>query len=403
MITAADVRLAASRIADGIVRTPTVASQTLSAMAGATVVLKLENLQFTASFKERGARNRLLTLDAESRERGVVAMSAGNHAQALAYHASLLGIPATVVMPALTPSVKVSRTRIHGAEVILHGEDLASAAAEAGRLEHERGLTFVHPYDDDLVIAGQGTVALEMLDDHPAIDTLVVPVGGGGLVAGVAVIAHALSPSIEVIGVQSARYPAMAAALGYAHGVGGGATIAEGIAVGAPGALTLPVARAHVADFLLVEEAEIEAAVGILVDVEKTIVEGAGAAALAAVLANGDRFAGRTVGVILSGGNIDPRLLASVLLRGLVRAGQLVTLHVETDDRPGSLARIASIVAAEGANIVDVRHSRLLTQMSIRSAQVEMVIEVTDPDQAASAIGKLRDAGFTTARVDPGD
>jgi len=403
VINVEDVRLAADRIADGIVHTPSALSRTLSSMVGATVILKFENLQFTASFKERGALNRLLALDPAARQRGVVAMSAGNHAQGVAYHASRLGVPATIVMPAFTPSVKVSRTRILGAQVILQGEDIAAAGMEARRIEALHGLTFIHPYDDALVIAGQGTVALEMLEDHPNIDTLVVPVGGGGLIAGVAVAAHAVSPSVEVIGVESERYPAMAAALGHSHGPAGGVTIAEGIAVSNPGTLTLPVIQAHVADMLLVTEADIEAAISVLVDVEKTIVEGAGASGLAAMLANPARFRGRTVGVILTGGNIDPRLLASVLLRGLVRAGQLVTLHVEIDDRPGSLAQIAAIVAGEGANIVDVQHSRLLTQLSIRSARVEMVIEVTDPEQASAAVRQLRTAGFTTERLAPSD
>jgi threonine dehydratase len=398
MISLDDVQAAARRIAGGVLHTPSAISRTLSDMVGTTVVLKFENLQFTGSFKERGALNRLLEPDTAN---GVVAMSAGNHAQALAYHAARLGIPATIVMPAFTPSVKVSRTRVHGARVVLHGEDLVDAEAEARRLSASEGLVFVHPFDDPMVIAGQGTVALELLDDHPDIDTIVVPIGGGGLVAGVAI---ATAGRASVVGVESERYPGMAVALGQSDATIGGATIAEGIAVRSPGALALPVARSLLEDILIVAEEDIEAAVGLLIDVEKSVVEGAGAAGLAALLACGDRFSGRTVGVILTGGNIDPRLLASVLLRGLVRSGQLVTLQVEIDDRPGSLAQVATILAAEGANIVDVRHTRLLTEISIRAAQLEVVIEVTSPDQAAAAVRRLQQVGFATSyepRVEP--
>ena len=393
MISLDDIRAAQGRIAAGVAHTPSSISQTLSEMVGATVVLKFENLQFTGSFKERGALNRLLAPDTAA---GVVAMSAGNHAQGVAYHAARLGIPATIVMPAFTPSVKILRTRIHGARVVLHGEDLAESEAEARRLADAEGLVFIHPFDDPLVIAGQGTVALEMLDDHPDIDTIVVPVGGGGLLAGVAI---ASAGRAAVIGVESERYASMAAALGRSDAHVGGATIAEGIAVTRPGSRPLAVAQSLVADVMVVAEADIEAAIGLLIDIEKSVVEGAGAAGLAALLAHRHRFAGQTVGVILTGGNIDPRLLASVLLRGLVRAGQLVTLHVEIDDRPGSLAQVAGILAAAGANIVDVRHSRLLTAMSIRAAQLEVVIEVTSPDQAAAAVRRLHEVGFATTSL----
>ena len=395
MISLEDVQRARAAIAGGVAHTPSAVSRTLSSLVGATVILKFENLQFTASFKERGALNRLLALSPDARRAGVVAMSAGNHAQGVAYHAHRLGIPATIVMPEHTPSVKVSRTRVHGAHVILRGANIAACEAEARRIEVEQGLTFIHPFDDPLIIAGQGTVALEMLEDHPSLDTIVVPVGGGGLISGMAIATKALAPGVSMIGVQTERYPSMTG------GGTGGATIAEGIAVGAPGALTRPIVRDLVDDIVLVSEAAIEEAVGVLIEVEKTVAEGAGAAGLAAVLTNPERFAGRTVGVVLTGGNIDPRLLASVLLRGLVRAGQLVTLQVELTDHPGSLAQIATIVAAEGANIVDVRHSRLLTQLSIRSAQVELVIEVTEPAQAAAAMRRLREAGFATEHVDP--
>lgn len=401
-ITVDDVDAAAARIKGAVVRTPSATSQTLSRLLGAEVVVKFENLQFTGAYKERGALNRLLVMDELARSRGVVAMSAGNHAQGVAYHAGRLGIPATIVMPAFTPTIKISRTRVLGAEVVLHGDDLAGAEVHARQLERERGLTFIHPYDDPVVMAGQGTVALELLEDHPELDVVVVPIGGGGLISGMAVALSARAPRVEVIGVQSDRYPSMAAALGAVAGPCGGSTIAEGIAVTSPGTLTREVVGALVRDILLVGEAEIEAAIGMLVEVEKVVAEGAGAAALAALAAFPDRFARRTVGVVITGGNIESRLLASVLMRGLVRAGRLVTLRVQADDRPGALAQLAGIVAAGGANIVEVRHSRLLAEVSIRSAEVELTVEVEDARHALATVACLREAGFSAERVVPG-
>jgi threonine dehydratase len=397
-----DVRQAAARIEGGVVRTPSATSYTLSELLGATVVVKFENLQFTASYKERGALNRLLALDPDERARGVVAMSAGNHAQGVAHHAARLGVPATIVMPAFTPAVKVARTRILGAEVVLYGDDLSAAEAEARRLERERRLTFIHPFDDPLIMAGSGTVALELLEDHPEIDVFIVPVGGGGLISGVATVVKALAPGAEVVGAQSDRYPSMVTALGRpAPDARGGATIAEGIAVMAPGHLTLPVVRALVDDLLVIGEADIEIAVGMFAEVEKIVAEGAGAMGVAALRAFPERFAGRTVGVIVSGGNIEPRLLASVLLRGLVRSGRLVTLRVEAVDRPGALAAVSAIVAAEGGNIVEVRHSRLLAELSIRSTQIELTVEMVDRDHAMATLARLTEAGFAAEWLGP--
>ena len=395
-IELADVEAAAARIAGGVVRTPSSTSHTLSHLLGATVVVKFENLQFTASYKERGALNKLLSLDDDQRRRGVVAMSAGNHAQGVAHHAARLGIHAVIVMPALTPALKVSRTRVLGAEVVQFGDDLASAEGEARRLAAERGLTFVHPYDDALVMAGQGTVGLELLADHPELDTVLVPVGGGGLISGVATAVKALAPHVDVVGVQADRYASLTAGLG----VQGGPTIAEGIAVAQPGVLTRQVIEARVDDVVLVSEADLEMAIGMLLEVEKTVAEGAGAAGLAALHAHAPRFAGRTVGVVITGGNIEPRLLAAVLLRGLARAGRLVTIRVSVDDRPGGLALVAGLLAAEGANIVEVRHSRLLADLSISTVQVELTIEVVDLDQALAALARLREQGFPAERID---
>ncbi|MHB1598849.1 MAG: threonine ammonia-lyase [Acidimicrobiales bacterium] len=394
-----DIVAAGRRIASGVVRTPSAVSRTLSQMLGATVVVKFENLQFTASYKERGALNRLLALDADERSRGVVAMSAGNHAQGVAYHASRLGVPATIVMPAFTPAVKVARTRVLGAKVVLYGDDLKDAGQEARRREVEEGLTFVHPYDDLLVIAGQGTVALELLADHPELDTVIVQIGGGGLIAGMAVAIDALAPSVEIVGIQSDHYPAMAAALGQVVGTCGGGTIAEGIAVDRPGSNTLKIVQALVDDVLLVGETDLEVAIGMLVEVEKVVAEGAGAAGLAGLAAHRERFAGRTVGLVLTGGNIDSRLLASVLMRGLVRMGRLVTLQIEVDDRPGALAELTRIVAAEGGNIIEVRHSRLFAELSVRSAQVELVVELAESVQISVVMTRLRAAGFAVEQL----
>lgn len=395
-----DVR-AAARLLDGqIVRTPCTASPSLSRLTGAEVVLKLDNLQFTGSFKDRGALVKLSTLGADERRRGVIAMSAGNHAQSVAHHAARLGIPATIVMPRFTPTVKVERTRGFGAEVILHGEGLEQARAHTDDLVRERGLVLIHPYDDPAVIAGQGTVALEVLEQCPGLDALLVPVGGGGLISGIAVAAKALAPGIEVIGVEAARFPAMRQALAGEPIVCGNSTIAEGIAVKEPGRRTLEIVRALVDDIVLVDEDAIEAAVLLLLDIEKTVVEGAGAVGLAALLAQKPRFAGRRVGVIVSGGNIDLMVLSSIIQRGLVRRGRLVRLNVGMPDRPGSLARASAIIAEANANVIEVQHQRAFSVLSIKQVLCEFVIETLGRDHLTEIVAALERDGFPTELPD---
>jgi threonine dehydratase len=395
-VTLDDVRAAARATGAALVRTPTRRSQTLSRIAGCEVWLKFENRQFTASFKERGALNRLLALSPEEKARGVAAMSAGNHAQGVAYHAGRLGIPATIVMPLATPFTKVKHTRDFGARVILEGEDLNAANAAARAIAEADSLTFIHPYDDARVIAGQGTVALEMLEDVPDLDALVVPVGGGGLISGCAVAAKAIKPGIEVFGVQTALYPAMAQAF---RGEDASLTpplqtIAEGIAVKAPGALTAQICRALVTDMLLVSEAEIEHALAMLLEIEKTVVEGAGAAPFAALLAHGTRFAGRKVGLVMSGGNIDMRLLSNVILRELSREGRIMTLELEIEDRPGLLAQVASVVGEAGGNILEVSHNRMMTGISAKSTTLGMVVEARDAEHGQEIRDRLAARGF---------
>ena len=380
--------------------TPTLHSRTLSAIVGAEVVLKFENLQFTASFKERGALVKLLSLTDAERTAGVIAMSAGNHAQAVALHARRLGISATIVMPRFTPSTKVVHTRGFGAEVVLAGDDLAQAGAFAGELASEHGLTFVHPYDDEDIIRGQGTVALEMLEAEPQLDALVVPVGGGGLIAGSAVAASALRPGIEIVGVQTARYPQMARALGRSCEEAGGPTVADGIAVPVPGEHTLPILRELVSDVLVVEEETIEEAVLLLLDVEKTVVEGAGAAGLAGLLAEPERFRGRRVGVILSGGNIDLLILSSIIQRGLARTARLVRVRVELRDLPGTLAEVTGQLGESGANIVELRHQRAFTTAPVRSVEVEFVLQTRGTDHLRDVLADLASAGFPAQTVD---
>ena len=377
-VTFADVADAAARVAGSIVKTPFIRSLTLSEITGAEIWLKLENLQFTASFKERGAANKLITLTPDDAARGVIAMSAGNHAQAVAYHAQRMGIAATIVMPRPTPFVKVSRTRHHAARVLLEGETLAEAAAFAHQLEAKDNLVFVHPYDDPAVIAGQGTVALEMLEEQPDLDCLIVPIGGGGLVAGALIAADGLASKADVIGVEVETYAAASQALSGLPVSVGGVTLAEGIAVRDVGRLALSILRAHNTDVMVVPERLIEKALILLIEIEKTVAEGAGAAALAAVLANPKRFAGRKVGLILSGGNIDTRVLANVLMRGLVRDGRLIHLSVEVPDRPGALASLTQAVAELGGNIVEVQHQRIFGTVSVNIAEVELLIEVQD-------------------------
>jgi threonine dehydratase len=389
-----DIRDAADAIAGRVVRTPCTRSQTLSEITGAKVVLKFENHQFTASFKDRGALVRLLALTPEERSAGVIAMSAGNHAQAVAYHAQKLNIPATIVMPRRTPNVKVERTRAFGAEVILHGDGLDEAHRHTQALARQRSLPLIHPYDDERVIAGQGTIALEMLEAFADLEVLVIPVGGGGLIAGNATAAKALRPDIEIVGVEAARFPAMLQALRGDPIQCGTTTIAEGIAVKEPGRYTLPVIRNLVDEILLVDEVEIEAAVLLLLEVEKTVVEGAGAAGLAALLQHRGRFDGRKVGLILSGGNIDLLALSSIIQRGLVRSGRLVRLRVGIPDVPGALAEVTQLLGDANANIIEVRHQRAFTNLSLRVAEVEFVIQTLGGEHVREILDSLAAASY---------
>lgn len=394
MIEYDDILAAAQRLQGQVLRTPCVASQTLSEITGAQVFLKFENLQFTASFKERGACNKLTLLTPEQSARGVIAMSAGNHAQGVAYHAQRLGLHAVIVMPRFTPGVKVERTRGFGAEVILHGDTLEEARAHAYALAEARQLTFVHPYDDEAVAAGQGTIALEMLQDVPDLDTLIIAIGGGGLISGMATAAKALHPGITVVGVQTSRFPAMFNAVKGTHHPQGASTIAEGIAVGTPGRIPLEIIRQRVDDLLLVDEGDIEQALVMLLEVEKTLVEGAGAVGLAALLKYPERFKGQRVGLVLCGGNIDPLLLAAIIERGMVRAGRLARIRVGARDVPGSLARITATVAEAGANIEEVHHQRAFTTLSAQNAEVELVVQTRGHAHVTQVLEVLRQAGF---------
>ena len=393
MVTLQDVRAAAERIAGAVVHTPCLRSETLSRIAKADIWLKFENLQFTASFKERGALNTLLQLTPDERQRGVIAMSAGNHAQGVAYHAGRLAIPATIVMPAFTPNMKVTHTRGHGAKVVLHGNTLAEAAAEAHRLAAAEKLVFVHPYDDPRIIAGQGTIALEMLHDVPELDTLVAPVGGGGMIAGCAVAARGLKPDLKVIGVETAGYSAMRQQMAGEPVTAGGDTIAEGIAVRDIGELPLKICRALLEKVVSVDEVTIERAIALLLEVEKTVVEGAGAAGLAALIAYPELFRGRKVGLVLSGGNIDTRLLASVLLRGLVRDGRIVQLRLMIGDAPGQLARVATIIGKLGGNIVEVQHQRLFGVVA-KATELDVTVETRDRAHVRELVAALEADGF---------
>ncbi len=402
-VSLADIEAARDRLRGAIVETDCDWSRTLSDLLGCKIWLKFENLQFTASFKERGALNRLSALSADERKRGVIAMSAGNHAQGVAYHASRLSIPATIVMPVHTPTVKVANTRRHGAEVILEGSTVEDCAAFARAYGRERNLTFIHPYDDPLVIAGQGTVALEMLGAAPEIDTLVVPIGGGGLISGMAIAAKALKPDIRVVGVQAALYPSMYNLIKGETLPMRGDTLAEGIAVKAPGSLTAPIVRALVDDILLVSEEQIENAVSLLIAIEKTVAEGAGAVGLAAVCAHRDRFKGRNVGLVLCGGNIDTRLLASVLTRELAREGRLSQLAIDLADQPGQLAHVANLLGQCGANIVEVYHQRVFSDLPAKGALLELVIETRDRGHLDETVARLRAAGLEVdVRSNPG-
>ena len=391
-----DIRAAARLINGAVERTPTRRSDTLSRITGADVHLKFENLQYTASFKERGALNKLLSLTADEKKRGVAAMSAGNHAQGVAYHGGRLGIPVTIVMPEGTPFTKIKHTKDFGARVVVEGATLAECFARATEIARAEGLTFVHPYDDAAVIAGQGTIAIEMLADaREPLEVLVVPIGGGGLISGIAIAAKAINPAIEIIGVQTRAYPSMYDVFKSANLPSAGQTIAEGIAVKEPGLLAREIVKSHVKDILLVDEVQIEQALAALLEIEKTVVEGAGAAPYAAVVANKAMFAGRKVGIVLTGGNIDMRLLSNVILRELSREGRILSLEVMIEDRPGLLARIATLVGDAGGNILEVSHNRMMTDTPVKSAFLEMVVEARDASHAEEIRTKLRDAGFT--------
>jgi threonine dehydratase len=394
MIELADIRDAARRVQGQVLQTPCVESRTLSRIADAKVFLKFENLQFTASFKERGACNKLAQLSGSAPARGVIAMSAGNHAQGVAYHAQRLGLRAVIVMPRFTPGVKVERTRSFGAEIVLHGDSLDEAREHALALAAEQNLNFVHPYDDEAIVAGQGTVGLEMLQAVPDLDTLVVAVGGGGLIAGIAVAAKALKPGIEVIGVQALRFPTMFNAVKHASLPQGASTIAEGIAVGTPGRITQALIEKYVDDVVLVDEGDIEQAIVMLLEIEKTLVEGAGAAPLAALLKDPQRFRGRKVGLVLGGGNIDPLLLAAIIERGMVRAGRLARIRVSARDVPGSLARITAIVSEAGGNIDEVHHQRAFTLLAAQNVEIELVIQTRGRAHITAVLDALRAGGF---------
>ncbi|MDP1684632.1 threonine ammonia-lyase [Hydrogenophaga sp.] len=397
MLELKDIQAAAARLVGQVLDTPFVESRTISQLTGCQVFLKFENLQYTASFKERGACNKLAQLTAAEKASGVIAMSAGNHAQGVAYHAQRLGLRAVIVMPRFTPGVKVERTRGFGAEVVLHGDTLEESRTHARELAAQQGLVFVHPYDDEAIVAGQGTVALEMLREQPDLDTLVVAIGGGGLIAGMATAAKAIRPDIEIIGVQTERFPAMVNAIKGTHLPQGTSTIAEGIAVGTPGVITEAIVRQKVDDLLLVDEGDIEQAIVMLLEIEKTLVEGAGAAGLAALIKHPQRFAGKRVGLVLCGGNIDPMLLASIIERGMVRAGRLARIQVNARDVPGNLARITATVADAGANIDEVHHQRAFTLLAAQNVAIELVLQTRGREHIAQVIERLQQAGFETA------
>ncbi|WP_375395908.1 threonine ammonia-lyase [uncultured Sphingomonas sp.] len=399
-VSLADVHTAHARIADQIVRTPTLISKTLSDMTGATVYLKFENLQFTAAYKERGALNTLLQLSDEARARGVIAASAGNHAQGLAYHADRLGIPATIVMPINTPTVKVMQTEGHKATVILEGETFDAAYAHARLMEAERGLTFVHPFDDPRIIAGQGTVAVEMLADVPGIDTLIVPIGGGGLISGMSTVARAADHPIMIYGVEAELFPSMYNRINGTDMPCAGDTLAEGIAVKEPGAITSRMVAELVDDILLVSERALEEAVSLLLQIEKTVVEGAGSAGLAALLAYPDKFRGKIVGIVLCGGNIDTRLLANVLLRDLARSGRLARLRIRLKDQPGALFNVARIFDQQRVNIIEVYHQRIFTSLPAKGLVTDIECETRDRAHLDRLVAALRVGGYDTSIVE---
>ncbi|MFN3388633.1 MAG: threonine ammonia-lyase [Allosphingosinicella sp.] len=399
-VTLADIEAAAGRIEGHVVRTPTLHSRTLSNHTGAQVWVKFENLQFTAAYKERGALNKLLLMDEAKRSKGVIAASAGNHSQAVAYHGARLGVPVTIVMPTGTPSIKVMQTESHGATIVLHGEMFDEAYAHACKLAEERALTFVHPFDDEQIIAGQGTVALELLADAPDLDMLVIPIGGGGLISGIATAAKALRPDIEVIGVQAELYPSMYCKMKGNELPSAGDTIAEGIAVKTPGTLTAQIIRRVVDDILLVPESAIETAVSLYLQIEKTVAEGGGAAGLAALLHHPERFEGRKVGLVLTGGNIDTRLLATVLLRDLARSGRMARLRIQLQDSPGALAGVVDLFRRHKVNIVDIYHQRVFTRLPAKDAFIDIECEARDAEHLQALVAGLGEAGFSVHPVE---
>ena len=399
-LTIEDIRSARERIRGAVIETVTSYSRTLSEITGANIYLKFENHQFTASFKERGALNALLLMSDERRSKGVIAASAGNHAQGLSYHATRLGVPATIVMPVTTPVVKVKQTESVGGKVVLFGEKFDDASAHARELENKQGLTFVHPFDDPDVAAGQGTIGLEMLEAWPDLEVLVVPIGGGGLMSGIATAARALKPDIEMIGVEAELYPSMHGAVKGGAGECAGDTLAEGIAVKEPGKLTRKWIAKLVDDILLVSEADLERAVSLLLQIEKTVVEGAGAAGLAAVLANPERFAGKNVGLVLCGGNIDTRLLANVLIRDLARSGQLSRLRITLQDRPGALFKVMRTFDAHRVNIIEIYHQRIFTNLPAKGLITDIECEARDKPQLDALIEELRSEGYSVHRVE---
>ena len=400
LVSLADIDAAAARIAGNVVRTPTLHSITLSQLTGAKVYLKFENLQFTAAYKERGALNKLLTMDSDALKNGVIAASAGNHAQALAYHGARLGVPVTIVMPVPTPTVKITQTEGHGANVILHGETFDAAYAHARQLEADRGLTFVHPFDDLDIVAGQGTIGLEMLADAPDIDTFAVPIGGGGLISGVGTVAKAHNPAIDVVGVQAELFPSMYALRNGLSLPAEGETLAEGIAVKVPGTITRQIVQQVADDIVLVSERDLERAVSLLLQIEKTVVEGAGSAGLAALLAHPERFRGKTVGVILCGGNIDTRLLANVLLRDLARSGRLARLRIRLQDRPGALFHVAQVFHEQAVNIIEVYHQRVFTSLPAKGLITDIECETRGPDHLQRLVDALGRAGYEVSPVE---
>jgi len=404
VIDIASIQTARENLRGQVLKTPFTLSRTLSDIFGAEIWLKFENLQFTASFKERGALNRMLTLSDEERAKGVIAVSAGNHAQGVAYHAQRMGVPAVIVMPRFTPTVKVANTRRFGAEVVLAGDTFDDAKAHGYELAQARGLIMIHPYDDEAVISGQGTVALEMLEDQPQLDTLVIAIGGGGLISGMATAAKALKPGIEIVGVQTERFPSMYAAVKGVTMPQGQYTIAEGIAVKSPGSLTQPIVTQLVDHIELVSEADIEHAIVVLLEIEKTVVEGAGAAGLAALLraqeAGSDRFKGKRIGLVLTGGNIDPLMLGELIERGMVRAGRLARIRVDLRDLPGALAHATKLIADAQANITEVHHQRAFTSLPVRNVEVDFVLQTRGPEHILEVIDILNAAGFAASNHD---